>query len=739
MLNILNVAQTGLHAAQVQVEGVMNNLANENTPGYKSRVVNVSELDHADSRLTGRGVSVDDISRITNVYMYQNLIEEESKLNSFTELDVMLNDIESIFYETDDSGLSADLNRYFQSLENLKTSPQNEIYRNDLKNNANILVDDLKSLYEGIEQREEATLNKATDTVEEINNILTNIGKISAEIVDTVGTPNDLLDKRDALEIELAKYVDIEISREDHYELKIGGVTAVRFDTNVHSINLSETYSPQKDAYAEEGVIPYVSNIVDAATWSGANTTAEEQTINITGTSVDTVNFLSTAIPGSIAGDTAEQTIDRIAADAAGGSPSTIIDNWNLLHPEAQIEKIEKVDASSIKITYLDTEGDVPSLIANSSRGIDFEASVESVEGIVDSVSYVLNNEVTITVNHGETISAPTGTVPTFEDIVVDETNIVRALVTKINDNTEMLGEVTAYNGQYELDKDGNKILTNNPLHSDYDIADPNKDRYLVIESALDGEKGKFVGEILVSDDDNVDDNGDIVSSFVSTHSTLSNIGIDDIHLEIYDEEISIKGGILNPMIENIKTESGENKFTEYKVMLDTFAKTLSDLSYAYIEPEKDEYVYGMDASSTNKDSDDIVTIGLFTGANVNSLTFHDGMANTLTQEKLDYLSSIQWKNDIDFKGTGEDKTSFSKFYQTIRVEIADNRETVIFQKESQSAVKEAMQSTYEKLTKVDKDKEMVDLIKFQAAYEANAKMITIVDEMLATLLGMKR
>ena len=138
MLNILNVAQTGLHAAQVQVEGVMNNLANENTPGYKSRVVNVSELDHSDSRLTGRGINVDDISRVTNVYMYQNLVEEESKLSSFTELDVMLNDIESIFYETDDSGLSADINRYFQSIENLRTSPQNEIYKDDLKNINNI-------------------------------------------------------------------------------------------------------------------------------------------------------------------------------------------------------------------------------------------------------------------------------------------------------------------------------------------------------------------------------------------------------------------------------------------------------------------------------------------------------------------------------------------------------------------------------------------------------------------------
>jgi len=39
----------------------------------------------------------------------------------------------------------------------------------------------------------------------------------------------------------------------------------------------------------------------------------------------------------------------------------------------------------------------------------------------------------------------------------------------------------------------------------------------------------------------------------------------------------------------------------------------------------------------------------------------------------------------------------------------------------------------------VDKDEELIELIKFQKAYEANAKIITVIDEMLETLLGLKR
>ncbi|MEA3553106.1 MAG: flagellar basal body rod C-terminal domain-containing protein [Campylobacterota bacterium] len=732
MLDILNVAQTGLQASQTQVEGVMNNLANENTDGYKSRVVNVSELEHLDSRITGRGVIVDSVSRVTNVYMYQNLVEEESKLSSLTELDVMLNDIESIFHETDDSGLSADLNRYLQSIENLRTSPQNEIYKDDLKNNASIVVEDLKKLYEAIEQRETATLHRAEDTVEEINNILRSIGDVSQEIVDSVETPNDLLDRRDALEKQLANYIDVEIFREDSYELKIGGVTAVRFDTNVHALNLVEEYSPQIDKYIVEGSLPYESSIIDPLTWNDNNIVAEKQTISVSGAATGQIRFLGTDVAsadGTVGHQTPDEIVDDIIADKA-----TIIANWNTANPTREIDDIIESSNTELTIIYKNTEDNVSNISQASSSSIDFTQSVETVKGLVDSVTYMLNNEVAIKVNYGEDVDLDgDGLV----DDTVDETNIVRSIISKINTNTETLGKITAYNGMYELDINGNKILTSDPAHSDY--VNPDKDRYLVIESTIDGEKGKFVGEILVGDGDNLDSDGTVVDYHVEINSTLSKKGLDDIHLEIFDEEIYLKGGILKPMIDNIKTESGLNDFTDYKEKLDMFAKTLSDISATYIENEDQTYVYGTNNSEVHINSDTKISIGLFTGANVESLTFHDSMVNTLTQEKLDYLASIQWKDDIDFDGTGENNTSFSKFYQTIRVDLADDRESIIFKKESQSAVTESMTNTYEKLTKVDKDKEMVELIKFQAAYEANAKMITVVDEMLATLLGMKR
>ncbi|MCK5293431.1 MAG: flagellar hook-associated protein FlgK, partial [Arcobacteraceae bacterium] len=267
MLNTLNVAQSGLAVASAQVENVMNNIANENTEGYKKRVVSTSESSHLDARETGRGVALGSVDRITNIYMYDNLMTQQSKDAEYTELSNMLSDIESIFYETEDSGFSNDLDKYFQALEDLRSNPYNEIYRNNLSNQGQILVDDLQTLYKGIEDREVVTTNFVEDNVDEINGILNDIGAVNKQIVDSINPSNDLLDKRDQLESRLSAYMSIDVDRADTYSLSMGGMTAVRYDTNIHAINMVTENIAQKDIYADTNS----SSTLVGANWDGSD------------------------------------------------------------------------------------------------------------------------------------------------------------------------------------------------------------------------------------------------------------------------------------------------------------------------------------------------------------------------------------------------------------------------------------------------------------------------------------
>ena len=252
MLNSLNVAQTGLSAARIAVENTMNNVSNMNTEGYKKRVVETSEMNISDDRLWGRGVSVDDTIRITSQYLYDNIIKQNSKESYQSELSFMLENVESIFQETDEAGLSFDLDKYFQTIESLRANPNNEVYKNELKISGQLIVDDLNRLYEGVEDQEKVFQKALETNIEDVNRMLNDIGKINKKINEQGFASNDLLDKRDLLEKQISNYVDIKVDRgSDLYQLEIGGEVIIS-NATVGELSLGEEFTAQIDRYVTE-------------------------------------------------------------------------------------------------------------------------------------------------------------------------------------------------------------------------------------------------------------------------------------------------------------------------------------------------------------------------------------------------------------------------------------------------------------------------------------------------------
>ena len=561
MLHSIHVAGTGLAASKTSVENVMNNVTNEHTDGYKKRRVNLSEMAHIDNRQTGRGVMIDDTTRATEKYLYNNLMNEESKQNYYQELSQMLANVESVFHETDNSGFAYDLDRYFNALENLRSNPKNEIYKNDVKSQAKILVEDMKNLYGNLENIQKATKNKLHDDVEAVNDLLNKVGEINKKLGKNLGDRNDLMDKRDLLERKLSEFVDIEVERIDGYTLSIGGIVAVRHDTNVHDMQVKEDYQRQVNSYT-----------------------------------ADYYNY------------PAEKTI-KIA--------------------------LNNTDYMYIKTDYFDTRETINTKIMD---------AINSTVGFADALSANLNN--------------------------VDD---------------------------------------------------------LVVRSNVEGEKGAFDLRIVVQDDKRV----------ISRDETRSKDGLDDIHVEVFDERLESKSGTVKALSENLITTDEKNKIYQYKQQLDNFAKALSDQSDQYIRNMDGSYIYGEYDMDRLNGPRGVRNLDLFSGSNVRTLEFKDASVPGLTQEDLDYLTTIQWREDINFDGEHGAETSFSKYYQKLQVNIASNKEDNDFTKETQEAVTISLNNNYDKLTKVDKDEEMVKLMEFQAAYEASAKLITVSDEMLQTILNM--
>ncbi|MFY9103823.1 flagellar hook-associated protein FlgK [Aliarcobacter cryaerophilus] len=633
MFSTLSVSQTGLNTSKYAIENVSNNQANRNTPGYKKRVADLSEIRLNGVHITGQGVNFDGISRVTSQYMYDKFMQESTKANYLDKSSNMLGGIEKIFAETDSSGFSVDLNRYFQSVESLRTNPSSEVNRSYMKTQGAVIVESLQNLYSSIEKQAQIEKVELKTDVNKVNQILKEIADVNVKIEKYDPSVNDLLDKRDLLELELSKFVDVDINRDaGFYEIKIGGVVAVSNNIFHKEIEIEDRLTPQIDKF------------------------------------------------------------NHIRQNADGSS--TVFD----------------------------------SLKYNS----DF--TPKAPYDVDDTITYKLNNEFSVSVKIGEPIDFDGD--PSTPNVLVDNNNITRAFMVKINSDPNMSKLVTAHNGEYTLDASGNKI----PMY-------PNSDNYLKIESNLPGVDNEFTGRFSIERKTGTDVDG---RETIYKNDKESKIGQTDTVLTILDQDLNLKSGSMRAQVENLSTSNPNNKFQKYLNQLDQFAQTLADVNSSYIRVGENDYVYGRDGSEAHNtapfppNGGDIVNMNLFSGSSVKTLKFDKNAVNDLNQQNLDYLATLQWKDNLSFKGGAQNpndvnSTSFVEFYRNLKVGVSTDKEEANYGFEVQDAIANNLGTAYNEVVKVNSDDEMIDLMKFQAAFSANAQVISAVDEMIQTLLGMKR
>ncbi|MFA7083163.1 MAG: flagellar basal body rod C-terminal domain-containing protein [Arcobacteraceae bacterium] len=622
MLNSLIIGQTGLNTSRTALENVTNNIANENTPGYKKRVVDISEIAHISQNSTGRGSLTGSVMRSTSDYLYSNLMDESTKEGYYQELSTLLGQVESIFQETEVAGLSKTIDKYFKAIDDLNSNREDAVFINNFTTQANALVNDLKKVYEAIEQREASTKQSVQLDVEEVNSILKEMASLNREIGNQSMQRNDLLDRRDLLEKKLAQYVDIEVIKGEPYELKIGDLRALWHD-NVRPLSIGEEYTAQKNKYVTD----------------------------------------------------------------ADGSVSSI----------------------------------------------DIGAPMDTDDKFV----FTMNNVGTIELKFGQPVLDTQGNALYIDGSgppdLVDETNYIRALGVAINSDPYMNKLVTAYNGDYKKDIDGN-------------IIEPDllTERYLVLEAKVPGTQGAFESTLEFRRADAVVGLQENIA--FSKNNQQSTTAADDIYLKSIDSKTPLKSGIIQAKLENLSSTSGSNRYQEYKDVLNDFAFTLSDIHSAYaVSTENGNYIYGQDSfNNVGTDIQNKKDINLFSGSDVKSLKFNAISVNDLTQNDLDYMVTFQHKRDFSFESgmqnaNSKNATSFSKYFQELLVKVSGDKENNDFLLDSQKSVTQSLSNTYDLIVKVDKDEEMLNLVRFQAAYEASAKIISISDQMLQTLLGIKR
>ncbi|PKN15430.1 MAG: hypothetical protein CVU67_00990, partial [Deltaproteobacteria bacterium HGW-Deltaproteobacteria-24] len=331
-----------------------------------------------------------------------------------------------------------------------------------------------------------------------------------------------------------------------------------------------------------------------------------------------------------------------------------------------------------------------------------------------DKLVYEINNLFSVEVKYGETVDGN----------VVDETNILDAMVYKINNDPNISNLVTA-----TINASGNLEIVSNKA----------------------GINGEFDSALKHFTDTNSNDAYEV--ALINKSDIQSVEAKSESFIKSYDEKITLSNGSALAKIENLDSSSSNNIIQSFKESLDTFAATLADMSKQYIVKTDGSFVYGEKASINSDESyNNSVSLGLFTGSSVKTLQFNNEAVNHMEQKDYDYLVSIAYKSDVLFNAQGQQNinnnyeeltsdgtigTSFSKYFQSFQINIANFKANNDFAFDTQQTVTQSLKNSYDKMVKVDPDEEMINLMKFQAAYEANAKLATVSQDMISTTLNM--
>lgn len=237
----IDIARRALQAQQRALDVVGHNIANANTEGY-SRQVAIHQTTPpwtypsrhmpAGAGQVGTGVQIVAIQRVRDSFIDMQLRNETESAGRWEARRDALRQVELIFMEPSDLSIRSALDQFWQSLQDLHQQPESDAARAVVRERALSLTATFQHVYKQLTDLQWDLDRLARLEVEKINSLAERLADVNAQIFRVVNSgqePNDLLDRRDQLLLELSELVDIDVVIHDNKmaSVSIGGLSIV--------------------------------------------------------------------------------------------------------------------------------------------------------------------------------------------------------------------------------------------------------------------------------------------------------------------------------------------------------------------------------------------------------------------------------------------------------------------------------------------------------------------------------
>jgi flagellar hook-associated protein 1 FlgK len=209
---IINTAVTGLNVAQYGLLTTEHNIANVNTPGF-SRQRSIQESNAGlltGAGFVGQGAHVATVERMYSRFLTEQVDRSQSSASELETYHAQISQIDDLLADPG-TGLSSALQAFFASVQDLAANPSQLPNRQAMVSAAQSLTaryqslsDQLAQMYNGINSEITAAVASVNSYGEQIASLN---GRIAVAEASTGQPPNDLLDIRDQMVLELNQLI----------------------------------------------------------------------------------------------------------------------------------------------------------------------------------------------------------------------------------------------------------------------------------------------------------------------------------------------------------------------------------------------------------------------------------------------------------------------------------------------------------------------------------------------------
>jgi len=211
-IDLLNIARTGVQASQAQLGVTSNNIANANTAGYNRQVATQSSLEsqRLGNNFYGTGTYVSDVKRVYNEFAARELRIGQTSMSAAETSYSKLSELDQIYSQIGKM-MPENLNNFFSSINNVADLPTDLGIRGSSLSSAEQLAAGLNQMQSQLDGQVKQTNSQIESVTTRINEISKELGSINLELMKSQGDDSQVLDKQDALILELSQYAQVNV------------------------------------------------------------------------------------------------------------------------------------------------------------------------------------------------------------------------------------------------------------------------------------------------------------------------------------------------------------------------------------------------------------------------------------------------------------------------------------------------------------------------------------------------